>query len=1394
MSNQTAPKAGARPFPSFAGLGLRAKFALLFYLVSLGSVALVGWFGYRSAGDAYRGKATELAQGYTAQLTIHIGDFLHLVHDDIRFVTNNYAMQRLMYWTDLGVAEKQAEYYAIVADTLRGFADAYAYNFGIRVVGADGRELIRIRRDPVTGHTAILPKSELEDLRDQAFFTQARALSTGDIAVSALDLHRVEGRIETPQVPVLRLSTPLVGGNGARYGVVMTDLFADSLYRFIRETNRNEQSRTFYLIDPEGNYLFHPDTERMFGQVLGHGANFERDFPGLLARLKGHAQGSLAADGRIVSYQAIHPAHNDRGQYWLLVGMVPEAVAMAELSSFEYTFAGLVVLVILLVLAATRYFLGHLMTPLLFVTRQLQRLGHGEIQVESLAYPARDEIRSMLDSTHALMAGMERLAKQADAVGQGDFSGQAELLSEQDRLGNALNDMIRLLRTAKAESDRRNWLKDGLGRLAQTLTGDLSSQGLAEVAIGLLGRHLGAGRGVLYKYDPEQQALDLLGSYMYTERTRVGSRFRLGEGAIGQVAREKKPILLSAAAPDAPPIATGTLQVAPPYTHTWPLLRDGELLGVLELAGFERFDELKQEFLNSACATIASFLYTVEQRERIRKLLGVAEASERQAREQSLRLQEANTQMEEQQQQLRQQTEELQQTNAQMEEQQQQLQQQTEELQQTNAQMEEQQRLLEQRNLELLQSQRELDAKARQLEQSGRYKSEFLANMSHELRTPLNSIILLSKMMAANEDARLDAEAVKRAQVIHRSGEDLLRLINDVLDLSKVEAGRMVLNAGRIDSASLMAEFRELFEPTARERGLEFRQEDRLQGEFTSDSAKLGQIVRNLLSNAFKFTKQGSVTLRVERQGDARWPIRIAVRDTGIGIPYDKQQLIFEAFQQVDGSISREFGGTGLGLTISRRFAQLLGGAIELNSTPGQGSEFVLWLPETPASAAETVSAPAPSPPVAPSARPSAAPDLRDDRADLRAGDKVVLLIDDDPAFGQAVLEINRKLGYKTLLARAGAEGLELAQRYRPHGILLDLGLPDMDGAQLLHQIKTRPELASIPVYVVSCRDRDDALTRQGIIGYLQKPVDDRQIAEAEAEVLAGKPAGGAILVVESGGITAAEVARIVGVQAALVHQTAPGAALAAALGERAWRLAVIDLDAHPLEDGLSIARTIRAADAGIGLVFFGERPLSDEDEARLRQYSDSIIIKAPLAERRLLENIERFLKEVPPARPAGPAAAEAGAKRLEDRRILVVDDDARNLFVITAALEQQGAKVSNAVNGRRALEFLAKNPVDLVIMDIMMPEMDGYQTIAQIRALPALARVPVLALTAKALPGDREKTLAAGADDYLSKPVDYEVLTQMAAIWCERGGASVHSPLPTSPHRGEESERLRGR
>jgi signal transduction histidine kinase/DNA-binding response OmpR family regulator len=1360
--------------------GLRTRFALLFYLITLTSVAVVGYFGYDSASTAYHGKARELVASYTAETAGKMDSLQQLAKNDLDFLSQSQALLRYLYWRDLRDQEKQAHWGALAADLMREFATTYSYSYKIRFLDTEGNELIAVKRDPRGGKVDILPPGALQNKKNADYFERGMKLARGEYYASALSPNTERGVVEKPLVPVVRLVAPVIGANDVRYGVLVISILADAYSDYVHLANAVDPNRRFYLVDGDGDYLYHPDQAKVFGKVLGHGGSFHADFPDLLDKVKDfETQQTRVVSGKVMSFRHIHPNAGRHENGFILVGVEEESAALADLRGFVWAFLGLVVAVAVIVMFAARHFIDGIMRPLESVTTQLQRLGRGETGWQEIEYRGEDEISHMVASCKTLMLNMERLAGQADVISRGDFSGTVPLLSERDRLGQAINNMTAMLRAARREEDRGNWLKDGVGQLNLALTGDLGAQQLADAAIGLAGRTLEAGRGVFYVYRKDQEALELLGSYMYSEREALGNRFRLGEGAVGQVARELKPIILHG--PEAAaPVVTGTRSQAPGHTYTYPLVREGELLGVIEFAAFERYDDLKLEFIARAADVMASFLYIVEQREQIRELLGVAEAAARQAQEQSRQLQEANALMEEQQQQLQQQTEELQASNAQMEEQQQQLRQQSEELRQTNAHLEEQQRRMEQqaqelevKNRDLNQSRDELDLRARELEQASRYKSEFLANMSHELRTPLNSIILLAKMLALNEDDHLSPDEVKRASIVHRAGEELLRLINDILDLSKIESGKMELHNQRIASADLAAEFQDLFAATAAEKGLEFRIEDGLAGEFVSDHGKLSQIVRNLLSNAFKFTKQGSVTLRLEDSGRADLPIAIAVIDTGIGIPADKQQLVFEAFHQVDGSISREYGGTGLGLTISRRFAELLGGVIELRSEPGAGSQFILRLPrERDGQAVAPVAA---TPAVRPdAARPApivAAPapfQVHDDRTNLKSSDPVILVIDDDPGFGEALMVLNRRLGYKTLVAATGQEGLRMARTYRPRGILLDLGLPDLDGAEVLHRLKSDRELRQLPVYIVSARDKGAADLAEGVAGYLQKPVSESQLADAEAAVLArAVERANGLLLLEGPNLDRAKLAGMARQDGLAITAVADLAGALAALAAEPWRLAVVDL-ARP-EGGPALCRALREAAPDLQLILYSEAPLGAEEEAALRPYTDSIIVKTAHADARMLENIERFLRAMPAAGALPlPGAAGNGGKRLEGRRILVVDDDPRNLFVITAALEQQGAVVVNALSGRKGLEQLAMKPVDLVFMDIMMPDMDGYEAIRAIRAEPALKAIPVVALTAKALKADREKALQAGADDYLSKPVDYEVLINMARVWCE--------------------------
>ena len=1348
--------------------GLKNKFLIFIFITASSAMLILGWYGYQNAKTAYQKAAIDLAKGYTNEVAVHIKDFLQLSEKNLDFIANNYAIKRHSYWMDIGEKEKTEQYHEIIADTLRGFAVSYDYNFKIRLINNDGKEHIKILRDPITGSVKVTPENELEDKSDRDFFIETIKLNKGEIYTGALELYEQQGKIIMPYVPIVRVATPLIGDNKIRYGVIVVNIFAEHFFKYIEDANNNTQGRTFYLIAKNGDYLYHSDKEKCFSTQLGHHSHFEQDFPNLLTKLKLKDTDVIFDSGHIITYEKIILDKN-KENYWLLVGIVPEKSALVDLQTFEVTFTCLALIIILLLLIATHYFLAGLIRPLLFINQQLKALGRGEVKLNTIDYSGNDELNEMLISTQSVVTNIENLAKIADAIGNGDFSKSINVLSEQDRLGLAIKNMSELLQHTKLQDEQRDWQRDGIEQLSKALTGDITTEQLANISISLLGHYLNAGRGVFYEYRTENKTLELIASYMYSNRHHVSNSFELGEGAVGQVARERKPIILGTLDLEQEKIITGTTCSIPLYTYTYPLLHENILLGVLELASFEYYSEIKLNFLQEAIHTISAFLYVVQQRERIKLLLQVSDAAEKAALEKSEKLQIANQQMQEQQQQLQKQTEELQQANQQMEEQQQQLQQQTEELRQTNAQMERASQQLEQQNRRLIETQQELDTRAKQLELSSRYKSEFLANMSHELRTPLNSIILLSKMMANNANSNLNSEEIHHAEIIHNAGQELLRLINDVLDLSKIEAGRMELHLSTISSQELLSELYGLFEASAKEKNLQFDIEDTLRADFISDMNRVSQILRNLLSNAFKFTKKGSIKFSISRVENSTLPIKFSVKDTGIGISEDKQQLIFEAFQQGDGSISRQYGGTGLGLSISLRFAQLLGGTIELNSQIGKGSEFSLLLPEnapytnTNSLYVDTIQAK-----IQQQSEITNTVKTTDDRTNINTQDAIILLIDDDALFAQALLEINRKLGYKTLHAATGEQGLELAKQYHPKGILLDLGLPDMDGIDVLNKLKTQHNLADIPVYVVSAREKDAVLIEQGIIGYLQKPVNIQQISDAEAELLAfiEKSDVQTILVLENGSITIKQLNQLIANPNITLLKITTDQDITKLSLKPSCCLAIIDLDAASIEWSLQLANVLKIKNPKMNFVFLGQSNLTDEDQARIRHYSDSIIIKAPQSEQRLLKNIERFLTKTTYSQQK--VNLHESGQRLIGWNILVVDDDTRNLFVITSALEKEGAKVSGVLNGKKALEFLEKNKVNMIFMDIMMPEMDGFETIKTIRNTAELSNLPIVALTAKALSSDREKALAVGADDYLAKPVEYEILINTAKVWCE--------------------------
>ncbi|GAK57942.1 putative signal transduction histidine kinase [Candidatus Vecturithrix granuli] len=1017
------------------------------------------------------------------------------------------------------------------------------------------------------------------------------------------------------------------------------------------------------------------------------------------------------------------------------------------------------------------------------VARIAEHISVGDLQVKITPKSEQDVLNTSLQN---MITYLQNIAAITEKVSNKDLQVEVHPKSEQDVLNQSLQRMVSNLYAMIQESDQQNWLQNGLNQLNNALLGEPSLLEVCNKALRFVSRYVNAGSGALYVYDADEKMVGLMSSYAFTERDRVSNRYKLGEGVVGQVALEKAPILLRNIRRQDAVIRTGITSKPPLNTYTFPLVYNQELYGVLELASFERFDQTKQQFLTETNRTIATVIYSTRQREQVQALLQLSQQTQKEAenaaREAELAkedaqrkaedVQKANAQLEEQQQKLQQQSEELRQVNAHLKEQQQQLQQQSEELRQQN----------ESLNL----AREQLNKRAKELELSSKYKSEFLANMSHELRTPLNSIILLSKMLSRNDKKNLDEKDVKQATVIHQAGEELLRLINDILDLSKIEAGKVTMNITAFTTENLLTTFKDLFHSVAEEKGLDFIIQNDMSGSIKTDKDKLSQVIRNLLSNAFKFTKQGSVLLSVSPHPTQKTLFQITVQDTGIGIPEDKQALVFEAFQQADGSTSREFGGTGLGLAIAREYVRLLQGSIELKSKENSGTTFTLTLPLEYQETGSEEKAPEEHPaeqtlpirqkqPVKEKTL-TVVTEVIDDRTNISSTDKVILIIEDNADMAQMTMDVTREMGFKVLVALDGRTGLLLAQQFRPAGILLDLVLPDMNGMEILRELKSTRELRHIPVHIVSSKERDNTYRYAGAIGYYQKPLNDLDIQHAIENIMSvSEKYPKQLLIVEDDETQREAITEwlgesneitIIGVssQEEAIHEIEKGV----------YDAAIIDLE---LKDGngYDICKYIKEHNMALPVIIYTGRELTEEEERELRKYTDSIIIKTARSYERLSDEVALFLHKMyagdaqstersPIPRQLSPTG------NLEGKKILIVDDDVKNVFVLASALENNGATVIDAPNGQVALDTLRQHhDIDLVLMDVMMPVMDGYTAIRQIRKDDTLKHLPIIALTAKALKGDRQKCIQAGADDYLSKPVDYDGLIRLAKAWIEK-------------------------
>ncbi|WP_423179659.1 response regulator [Stenotrophomonas sp. CASM110] len=930
---------------------------------------------------------------------------------------------------------------------------------------------------------------------------------------------------------------------------------------------------------------------------------------------------------------------------------------------------------------------------------------------------------------------------------------------------------------ARRQAMRALWLQEAENAVASSLRGDLGPEQIAEAAATSLAGQLDAEVGAVYRL--EGGRLQLTGGMALP--SGAPASLALHEGLAGQVARDERIRHLHGDDAAVLELQTSLGRLPVRERILAPLSSDGAVVGIIEL-GRARVGEqrdLDRELLERCAETIGMALRASLLRAQLVVLLEESQrqGEELQAQQEELRV--ANEELEEQ-------SRSLLQSQSHLEEQQ-------AELEQSNVQLEERTHELEAQKQALLVAQSQLVRNSNELAATSRYKSEFLANMSHELRTPLNSSLILAKLLADNKDGTLTEEQVKYARAILSSNNDLLALINDILDLSRIEAGHVELSDEVVVVDSALQRLRETFEPMARQKGLALQIEaDALApSQLVVDSQRLQQILKNLLANAVKFTEHGKVSLHVRAAGNGR--IRFEVCDTGIGIAREQLDVIFEAFRQADGSTRRRYGGTGLGLSISRDLAERMGGQIQVDSEPGRGSCFILELPlqgAPAASAAEAaeapvaVPAPARTPAVLPpapvraataSAPATASAGVADDRGRRQRAGRLILAVEDDATFAEALVALAHELDFDCVVAGTAEEALTLASELRPNGILLDIGLPDVSGLSVLERLKRNPETRHIPVHVVSATDRSQVARELGAIGFAIKPTTrERLVTAIEQLEQTSQRDVRRLLIVEDDSELRSNLELLLGRDQLQIVAVGTLADALEQLSTVTFDCMVMDLSL-PDGSGYDLLEHMAGNDE-VGfppVIVYTGRALSREEEQRLRRYSKSIIIKGARSPERLLDEVTLFLHSVEASLPTDQQRLLREARRrdtvLDGRTVLLAEDDVRNIFALSSVLEPLGVTLEIARNGQEAVDRLAEREVDLVLMDIMMPEKDGLAAMREIRAQRHLQDLPIIALTAKAMPDDRERCLQAGANDYIAKPIDVDKLVSLCRVWCSR-------------------------
>jgi len=1115
-----------------------------------------------------------------------------------------------------------------------------------------------------------------------------------------------------------------------------------------------------------------------------------------------------SADTAVLSEKDLQGALSRMAKREIIYSDAVKDISSTTVNALKMAVILLVLILGLLIILLSRAIARMITLPVMEIQGHLKNMALGDLTGVS-KYESEDEIGQLTDSYRQMKTFLLEQTTQARRIAMGDFENTLVPRSEMDELTKSLNEMTVSLKDARIKNDRENWTKSNQTALSLEIQGDVDLSTVGTKIAGLVSRQVNALTSALFAINGTDR-IEYIGGYAVKSEQARARVLRPGEGLIGQVVVDRKIRIVEDIPENYLDLYSGLGHEKPGFLVIVPCVYNKVVEGILELGSLKPIDEVSLEYINLISESIAIAIQAAKSRTLLQDLLAKQQKLTEDLQVQQEELRQSNEELQVQQEELRQSNEELEAQTRELEESKVNLQTQQEELRVTNEELSErtrsiesQREVLRNKNDELEKARQDIEEKARELERISTYKSEFLANMSHELRTPLNSILVLSQILAQNKPENLNEKQIKSAETIKSSGENLLVLINEILDLSKIEAGKVDLHPEPIDLGLFMADLRETFVPIAEQRGLqlEISIAEGLPAGIHNDSLRLGQILRNLVANGIKFTDKGSVKVSVRRpvpsetQGtifkDRPDMVGFLVEDSGIGIQKEKQKEIFDAFRQADGSTSRKFGGTGLGLAISRNFARMMGGDILLESSPGDGSSFLLLIPENITAGIRTVPEPVPASTIeemkivkqehsiaTESLKESAFEtgledySIDDDRKIIKKGDTILLIIEDDVSFAQIIYDLAHEKNFKCMIAPNGETGLHYADYYNPSAIILDIGLPGIDGWEVMRRLQENPRTRHIPVHFMSGTDKSLEALRKGAIGFLQKPITINEINTAfdKIEGLISKPLK-KLLVVEDDEAMRLSINELIGEDNIQITSASKGRDALELLNTETYDAMILDLGLEDMTGYDLLQKIGKRNDAHkMPVIIYTGKELTREEEVKLQSYSDRIIIKGIKSPERLLAETTLFLHQVEGNLPAEKQkmlrSLHVKEDVMKDKTILIVDDDMRNVFALTSLLEDFGLKILVGRNGKEGISKLNSNRVDLVLMDIMMPEMNGYEAMEEIRKDIRHRKLPIIALTAKAMPGDREKCIRSGANDYLTKPIDSEKLISILRVW----------------------------